>query len=175
MSVSSCLVPPQRNTNSGGSQRCNMAGKKTVQPVNSGQLTLHLIIVIIPAEAQRNPVVPVSSTQSNSIASNKSPSRKSKPSSAHNSSNSSSIVLDVPSPSPFPAIRPFRRYSRRTLVALSKSPLVAPPSGMPALKDWFGCVVFITGTPPASYLSAKRMGTSRFATKRKRPPCILRC
>lgn len=29
-------------------------------------------------------------------------------------------------------------YTRPQLVHLSKSPLVAPPQGMPDLKDWFG-------------------------------------
>ena len=32
-------------------------------------------------------------------------------------------------------------YSHFQLLWLSKSPLVSPPDSMPALKDWFGCVV----------------------------------
>ncbi|THH20224.1 hypothetical protein EW146_g1089 [Bondarzewia mesenterica] len=35
-------------------------------------------------------------------------------------------------------IRPFIRYDRALVLALHKSPLVKPPDGMPALKDWFG-------------------------------------
>lgn len=109
------------------------------------------------AEAQPDPIASVSSTQSSPIASAKSPPRKSKTSPSQNGpspSNPSPTALDVASPSPFPALRPFRRYSRRALVALSKSPLVAPPPGMPALKDWFGCVVFISVALAASHLSA---------------------
>jgi len=113
--------------------------------------------VMILAESQPDPVASVSSTQSNPIASAKSPPRKSKTSPPQNGlfpSNHSPTALDVASLSPFPTLKPFRRYSRRALVALSKSPLVAPPPGMPALKDWFGCVVFISDALAASHLSA---------------------
>ncbi|OCH96494.1 hypothetical protein OBBRIDRAFT_882979 [Obba rivulosa] len=41
-------------------------------------------------------------------------------------------------PKPDPSSRPLRVYSRGQLLALSKSSLVQPPDGMPALKDWFG-------------------------------------
>jgi len=34
-------------------------------------------------------------------------------------------------------------YSRRHILNLSASPLVQRPEGMPALKDWFGCVAII--------------------------------
>jgi hypothetical protein len=33
-------------------------------------------------------------------------------------------------------------YTREELFHLKKSPLVAPPAGMPARKDWFGYVFF---------------------------------
>jgi hypothetical protein len=36
--------------------------------------------------------------------------------------------------------RPFVMYSRLQLLLLHKSPLVCTPTGMPALKDWFGFV-----------------------------------
>lgn len=36
--------------------------------------------------------------------------------------------------------RPLFIYPRPQMLKLSKSPLVKPPDGMPALKDWFGCV-----------------------------------
>ncbi|KAI0068467.1 hypothetical protein BV25DRAFT_1987241, partial [Artomyces pyxidatus] len=34
--------------------------------------------------------------------------------------------------------RPFRSYTQAEVLFLRKSPLVRPPQGMPALKDWFG-------------------------------------
>ena len=40
--------------------------------------------------------------------------------------------------------RPFVMYSRPHLLLLHKSPLVCLPTGMPALKDWFGCVPCLT-------------------------------
>lgn len=40
--------------------------------------------------------------------------------------------------------RPFVMYSRPHLLLLHKSPLVCPPAGMPALKDWFGFVLYLT-------------------------------
>jgi hypothetical protein len=40
--------------------------------------------------------------------------------------------------------RPFVMYSRPHLLFLHKSPLVCPPAGMPALKDWFGFVLSLT-------------------------------
>ena len=40
--------------------------------------------------------------------------------------------------------RPFVIYSRSHLLFLHKSPLVCPPTGMPALKDWFGFVLCFT-------------------------------
>ena len=118
---------------------------------------IHRITVVFLADAQRDPIASVS-TQSSPIASVKNHSRKLKHSAAHNGttpSSYSSTVPDVSSPPPFQALRPFRRYSRRTLVALAKSPLVAPPPGMPALKDWFGCVVFIYVAPLSSHLFTK--------------------
>jgi hypothetical protein len=45
--------------------------------------------------------------------------------------------------------RPFVMYSRPHLLFLHKSPLVCPPTGMPALKDWFGfvlCLTLLTGS-----------------------------
>ncbi|KAI9572813.1 hypothetical protein HD554DRAFT_2326246 [Boletus coccyginus] len=42
------------------------------------------------------------------------------------------------SPQIHPDSRPFIMYSRPQLLFLHKSPLVQPPCGMPALKDWFG-------------------------------------
>ncbi len=44
-------------------------------------------------------------------------------------------------PTPQPSQRPLRIYTRARILALSKSPLVAPPTDMPELKDWFGCVL----------------------------------
>lgn len=41
-------------------------------------------------------------------------------------------------------IRPFVMYSRHHLLLLHKSPLVCTPTGMPALKDWFGFVLCLT-------------------------------
>jgi hypothetical protein len=132
--------------------------RRIAQIVDYGNLIMGRITVVFLAEAQRDPIASVSTTQSSPIASAKSHSRKLKPSAAHNGttpSNSSLTVPNVSSPPPFQALRPFRRYSRRALVALAKSPLVAPPPGMPALKDWFGCVVFIHAAPLASYLFTK--------------------
>jgi hypothetical protein len=40
--------------------------------------------------------------------------------------------------------RPFVMYSRHHLLLLHKSPLVCAPTGMPALKDWFGFVPCFT-------------------------------
>lgn len=40
--------------------------------------------------------------------------------------------------------RPFVMYSRLHLLLLHKSPLVCTPTGMPALKDWFGFVSCLT-------------------------------
>lgn len=37
--------------------------------------------------------------------------------------------------------RPFILYTRSQALQLSKSPLVKPPDGMPALKEWFGYVM----------------------------------
>lgn len=37
--------------------------------------------------------------------------------------------------------RPFILYTRSQALLLSKSPLVKPPDGMPALKEWFGYVM----------------------------------
>ena len=34
--------------------------------------------------------------------------------------------------------RPLKVYGRHDILLLSKSPLVKPPQGMPALKEWFG-------------------------------------
>ncbi len=35
-------------------------------------------------------------------------------------------------------------YTLHDLLRLQKSPLIAPPDGMPSLKDWFGCArIFI--------------------------------
>ena len=36
--------------------------------------------------------------------------------------------------------RPLRVYTRYEVLHLSRSPLVGLPQGMPAFKDWFGCV-----------------------------------
>ncbi|KAK0233461.1 hypothetical protein IW262DRAFT_1477053 [Armillaria fumosa] len=41
-------------------------------------------------------------------------------------------------PTPQPSQCPLRIYTRAQILALSKSPLVAPPMDMPELKDWFG-------------------------------------
>ena len=41
---------------------------------------------------------------------------------------------NIPQPTP----RPFVAYSKRSLLLLSRSPLVKPPAGMPELKEWFG-------------------------------------
>ncbi|KAK0465406.1 uncharacterized protein EV420DRAFT_1637544 [Desarmillaria tabescens] len=41
-------------------------------------------------------------------------------------------------PTPQPSQRPLRIYTAAQMLALSKSPLVAPPTDMPELKDWFG-------------------------------------
>lgn len=41
-------------------------------------------------------------------------------------------------------IRPFIVYTRPEALHISKSPLVKPPDGMPALKDWFG---YVSGCP----------------------------
>ncbi|KAG7450345.1 uncharacterized protein BT62DRAFT_506784 [Guyanagaster necrorhizus] len=39
---------------------------------------------------------------------------------------------------PQPSQRPLRIYTRSQILTLHKSPLVAPPTNMPELKDWFG-------------------------------------
>lgn len=85
----------------------------------------------------------ISTSQPNTFTSTKSPSKKQKSNNIHNGLSSAAAPAQSPDIPPSRASsgdRPFRRYSRRTLVALSKSPLVVIPAGMPALKDWFGCV-----------------------------------
>jgi hypothetical protein len=42
--------------------------------------------------------------------------------------------------SPAP-VRPFVSYTQAQILSLYKSPLVAPPHGMPILKDWFGYAI----------------------------------
>ena len=42
--------------------------------------------------------------------------------------------------SPAP-VRPFVSYTQAQILSLYKSPLVAPPRGMPILKDWFGYAI----------------------------------
>lgn len=58
------------------------------------------------------------------------------------------LAIQQSSPSPVsrlspvsPLSRPFITYSRPQLLFIHKSPLVQPPCGMPALKDWFGFVL----------------------------------
>jgi hypothetical protein len=38
-------------------------------------------------------------------------------------------------------VRPFVSYTQVQILSLYKSPLVAPPRGMPVLKDWFGYAI----------------------------------
>jgi hypothetical protein len=39
------------------------------------------------------------------------------------------------------SVRPFVSYTQAQILSLYKSPLVAPPRGMPVLKDWFGYAI----------------------------------
>lgn len=72
------------------------------------------------------------------------------PEKAPKASNERTETIDEPvaGPSndgtPKPGGRP---YSREELLHLKKSPLVAPPPGMPQRKDWFGCVYRLLRTP----------------------------
>ena len=58
-------------------------------------------------------------------------------------------IIDAPvypissnDPSPNPQPRSVGScYTLHDLLRLQKSPLIAPPDGMPALKDWFGCAL----------------------------------
>lgn len=58
-------------------------------------------------------------------------------------------------------------YSRPQMLKLCKSPLVKPPDGMPALKDWFGCVSphFVITRPSLRLRTGQR--TSKACTRKK--------
>lgn len=117
--------------------------RRHVYDTETGVLMMHHLPLATNTDPTRESTSTTSGNQSSSIASTKSPSRKQKSSNAHNATSPTTLSTpthDNSLPHVASAVRPFRRYSRRTLVALSKSPLVAPPAGMPALKDWFGYV-----------------------------------
>lgn len=61
--------------------------------------------------------------------------------------------------------RPFITYTRSQLLHLHKSPLVKVPDGMPAFKDWFGCVTSSLSHPNTDILSEALKVTK--ATSRK--------
>lgn len=56
-----------------------------------------------------------------------------------------------------PPPRPLHVYTRYGLLHLSKSPLVNIPEGMPALKDWFGCVTLAKGPAPGNNDGVQRL------------------
>ncbi|KAH7883742.1 hypothetical protein F5I97DRAFT_2065263 [Phlebopus sp. FC_14] len=75
-----------------------------------------------------------------------------------NSLNSST----TPQPQTSPQNRPFVMYSRSQLLFLHKSPLVKIPSGMPALKDWFGIESEQINAKKDSEVSVPPSNTRRF-------------